>query len=41
MNTYHKFPDNIYDSIMENDETWMIHCSGGALIIYDVQLLDY
>ena len=34
------FHENIYESIMENDETWFIYEEGSALIVYDAQMMD-
>jgi len=34
------FPEVIYQSIMDADETWFIWAKGNALLICDCQLLD-
>ena len=37
MNT---FKDDIYEGIMDRDETWIVYDSGCAMIINDCSLLD-
>ncbi len=32
--------DNLYDLMLDNDETWIIFSDGNAMLVNDCQLLD-
>lgn len=34
------FSIDIYDSMMDNEETWIVTCPGNAMLVNDCALMD-